>query len=186
MREGKANIWRMNAEDRGDLKQLTFTDANFYPSISPNNQWVAYDSLKEGRAVIWKIPFEGGEPIKVADGYRMPAFSPNGQLIAGRYDELLGGGELAIFSADGGEPLRRISIPKFDWQRVYWLSNNSVSYIDKVNGVSNIWSYDLDTGAKKQLTNFNRKQIFAYGWSPDRKMLACQLGTMTKNVVKIR
>lgn len=185
-RNGKANIWRMNAKDGGDLKQLTFTDGNFYPSISPDNQWVAYDSLKAGKAAIWKVPMEGGEPIKVADGYRMPAFSPNGQFIAGRYDELLGTGEVAIFSADGGEPLRRIPIPKFDWQRVYWLSENSVSYIDKADGISNIWSYDLDTGAKKKLTNFNRKQILAYGWSPNHKMLACQLGNMTKNVVTIR
>jgi len=185
-RSGKANIWRMNVEDHGDLKQLTFSDGNYYPSISPDNQWVAYDNQENGIVSVWKVPLQGGNPIKIAERFRMPAFSPNGQLIVARYDEILGTGELAIFSADGGEPLRRVPIPKLEWQRVYWLSDNSVSYVDKVNGFSNIWRYDLDTGAKKQLTYFNRKQIFAYGWSPDRRLLACQLGFMTKNVVKIR
>jgi Tol biopolymer transport system component len=185
-RNGEFNIWRMNAENRDDLKQLTFSDGNYYPSISQDNKWVVYDNLRTGKAGIWKVPLEGGEPVKIGDGYRMPVFSPNGQFIAARYDEILGANELAIFSADGGEPLRRMPLPKFDWQRVYWLSDNSVSYINKVDGFSNIWSYDLDTGAKKQLTNFNRKQIFAYAWSPDHKLLACQLGTRTKNVVLVR
>ena len=113
----------------------------------------------------------------------MPAYSPDNQWIAVRYDEIAGSNDFAIYSAQGGEPVKRVPIPKFDWQRVYWLSTNTVSYIDKVDGYSNIWSYDLVTGAKKQLTNFNRKQIFAYAWSPDYKLLACQLGTTTRNVV---
>jgi 16S rRNA U516 pseudouridylate synthase RsuA-like enzyme len=116
----------------------------------------------------------------------MPVYSPNGQFIAGRYDNESGSEGLAIFSTQSGEQLRQIPLPRFDWQRVYWLSNNSVSYIDKAGGFANIWSYDLDSGAKKQLTNFNRKQIFAYGWSPNNKMLACQLGNRTKNVVVLR
>ena len=185
-RNGKANIWRMNTEDGSDLKELTFTDGNHYPSISPDNQWVAYDNQQTTILGIWKVPLQGGESTKIAERYRMPVFSPNGQFIAGRYDNESGTRDLAIFSAQGGEPLRQFPLPAFDWQRVYWLSNNSVSYVDKVNGYANLWSYDLDSGAKKQLTNFNRKQIFAYAWSPDYKMLACQLGTRTKNVVKIR
>ena len=185
-RNGKANIWRMNAEDGSDLKQLTFTDGNYYPSISPDNQWVAYDNQQTGRLDIWKVPLQGGEPAKIAERYRMPVFSPNGQFIAGRYDNESGSEGVAIFSAESGEQLKKVPLPAFDWQRVYWLSNNSVSYIDKADGYANIWSYDLDSGAKKQLTNFNRKQIFAYAWSPDYKMLACQLGARTKNVVKIR
>lgn len=116
----------------------------------------------------------------------MPAFSPDGQFIAGRYDLDSGSDDLAIVSAQGGDILKRVPIPRFDWQRVYWLSNNSVSYIDKVDGYANIWSYDLQSGARKQLTRFNRKQIFAYAWSPDYKTLACQLGTSTRNVVKVK
>jgi Tol biopolymer transport system component len=185
-RNGKYNIWRMNAEDKSDLKQLTFTDGNHYPSISPDNQWVAYENQEKGKLIIWKVPLQGGQPIKIGERYRMPVFSPDGQFIVGRYDNESGSEGFAIFSAEGGEPLRQFPLPAFDWQRVYWLSNNSVSYVDKVNGYANLWSYDLDSGAKKQLTNFNRKQIFAYAWSPDYKMLACQLGTRTKNVVKIR
>jgi serine/threonine protein kinase len=185
-RTGKANIWRMNAEDGSDLKQLTFTNGNYYPAISADNKWAAYDNQETGILSVWKVPLEGGKAIKIAERYRMPAFSPDGQFIAARYDRDSGTTDLAIFSADGGEPLKRVSLPNFDRQRVYWISNHELSYIDKVDGYANIWSYDLDTGAKAQLTNFNRRQIFAYAWSTNYKLLACQLGTRTSNVVKAR
>ena len=183
--ENKFNIWRMNTEDGNDLKQLTFTNGNFYPAISPDNQWVAYDNLEKGPVNVWKVPMQGGQAIEIAEGYRMPAFSPNGQLMAVRYDETSSGNDLAIYSVNTGELLKRIQIPKFDWQRVYWLSDNSVSFINKTGGYSNIWSYDLDSDTTKQLTYLNRKLIFAYAWSPDRKLLACQVGTRTSNVVRL-
>jgi Tol biopolymer transport system component len=55
-----------------------------------------------------------------------------------------------------------------------------------IDGQANIWSLDLSTGSTKQLTNFNREQIFGYAWSPDYKSLACQLGTGMGNVVVIK
>lgn len=185
-RTGKFNIWRMNLEDGSDLKQLTFTDGNFYPDVSSDNQWVTYDNQQKGQLSVWKVPLEGGNAIKVADKYRMPVFSPDNELIAARYDPESGTNDAAIFLASGGEPIERFAIPMFDWQRVHWLSQNTLSYIDKVDGYPNIWSYDRQTKTRKQLTHFTRNQILAYQWSPDNSQLACQLGTKSSNVVRIK
>jgi len=172
-RDGKYNIWRLDVISR-DLKQLTFTDANYYPSVSPDGKWVAYDDMSNTKMSIWKVPFEGGTPIKLIDGYRMPVFSPDGKLIAARYDEDSGTKDVAIFSAAGGEALQHVIVPVIEWQSVRWLDIYTLTYIDSVNGVSNLWSYDLRTGAKKQLTFFDSDQIVAYAWSPDFKRVACQ------------
>jgi hypothetical protein len=40
----------------------------------------------------------------------------------------------------------------------------------------------LDTGAMKQLTNFNTEQILAYAWSPDFKHIAFQRGMTISDV----
>ena len=184
-RTGKFNLWRMTV-DGSDLKQLTFSDGNFCPTVSHDNQWIAYDNQTSRQKSVWKVPLEGGEAIKVADGYRMPAFSPDNQFIATRYDLESGTSDVVILNADSGELWKKISIPNFDWQRVQWPSQNTLSYIEKINGYPNIVSYDIVSGEKKQLTNFNRNQIFSYAWSPDYKLLASQLGTKTSNVVKIR
>jgi Tol biopolymer transport system component len=179
------DIYRLDAEDGSEVTQLTFTDRNSYPSFSPDGQWVAFDHNGNGTRSIWKVPFAGGEPVKLADRYRMPVYSPDGQLIAARYEPNSGTQDVAIFSAKGGEPLQHVPVPEIEWQRVYWLDDHTLSFIKTVGGTSNIWSYDLNTKASKQLTNFNGDQIFAYAWSPDFKQVACQRGNKLTNVIMI-
>jgi|ERR1041384_4113858 serine/threonine protein kinase len=185
-RTGHYDIWRMNVEDGSDLKQLTSSDGNFYPAVSPDNQWVSYDNQPEKEKSVWKVPLEGGNAIKVADRYRMPAFSPDSRFIAARYDLISGTNDVALLFADTGELWKKIQIPNFDWQRVQWPSQNTLTYVEKHDGYPSIWSLDLVTGERKLLTKFNRNQIFSYAWSPDYKLLACQLGNRTSNVVRIR
>jgi serine/threonine protein kinase len=181
-RNGAFNIWRINADDGSDATQLTFTDGNFYPSCSPDNQWIAYDSIANSEANVWKVPMNGGDSIKVCEKYRMPVFSPDSQFIACRSNIESDSRDVAIFSAQGGPPLRHVAIPIQDWQRIQWLSDHELSFIKYKDGYSNIWSYDLDTGASKPLTNFNSDRIYAYAWSPDFKQIACQRGTNVSDV----
>ncbi|HET6975068.1 MAG TPA: protein kinase [Pyrinomonadaceae bacterium] len=185
-RTGKFNIWRMSTQDGSDLKQLTFTDGNFYPSVSPDGQWIVYDNQQGPKLTIWRVPFEGGVPTNFAADYRMPEYSPDSQFIAARYDLDSGTKDLAIFSAEGNQPLRKIQIPVIEWQRIQWLSGHTLAYVKSDQGSSDIWSYDLDDGSSKQLTHFKGDLLFAYAWSPDRQHLAYQLGTKTSNVVLIR
>jgi eukaryotic-like serine/threonine-protein kinase len=185
-RNGGFDIWRMNADDGSDPVQLTFTDGNFYPSFSSDNEWVAYDNQLNSKMSVWKVPLQGGEPVKIGEKYRMPVFSPDNQLVACRYDEDSDAHDVAIFPAQGGRPLRRFDVPKQEWQWVRWLATGrQMSYVKNENGYSNIWSFDLDTGATKQLTNFNSDQIYAYAWSPDYKQVACQRGTKNSDVTII-
>jgi serine/threonine protein kinase len=186
-RSGPYNIWRMNAEDGSDPVQLTYTEGNFYPSCSSDNEWVAYDNQAGTNMSVWKVPLQSGDPVKVGEKYRMPVVSPDNQFIACRYDEDSGTDDVAIFPAEGGEPLEYVkNIPKREWQTVRWFgSSRELSYIKDENGYSNIWTYNLDTGATKQLTNFNSDQIYAYAWSPDFKQVACQRGNKIRDVTII-
>lgn len=184
-RNGPTDIWRAKAHDGSEPTQLTFTDGNYYPSVSTDGQWVAYDSVIGPLVSIWKIPLGGGEPIKLAERYRMPEFSPDGRFIAARYNLDSATDDVVIIPADGGEPVRHFEIPVQEWQRVLWLSDRELSYVKDEDGYSNIWSYNLDTGERKQLTHFNSDRIYAYAWSPDYKQIACMRGTNTSNVTMI-
>ena len=182
-RNGSFNIWRINSADGSEPKQLTFSDGNFYPSVSPDNRWVAYDQQTDLKLSIWRVPLEGGESEKLIEGYRMPAFAPNNQLIAGRYDRESGTRDVAIFPSHGGDPVKNVDkIPVIEWQRPQWIDDHTLSFISNAGGFANIWSYDLDTGEMKQLTNFNTEQILAYAWSPDFKHIAFQRGMTISDV----
>ncbi len=182
---GGFNIWRMSV-DGSNPQQLTFTDGNFYPSFSPDGQWVAYDNLTDLKASVWKVHSEGGMPMKIADGYRMPVFSRDGRFIAVRYDAIeRGATDLVVYPADGGAPVRRLTIPRLDWQRVYWLNDRTFTYLKSVNGAVNVWSFDFQLGAEKQLTRFDSEQIYSYTLSPDFKRIACQRGKKVSDVTII-
>ena len=183
-RNGPFNIWRMNA-DGGEPTQLTFTDGNFYPSCSSDNQWVAYDHVADSGVSVWKVPLQGGDSIKIGERYRMPVFSLDNQFIACRYNLESGTSDVAIFPAEGGPPLRHFEIPIQEWQRLQWLPNDELSYVGNVDGYSNIWTYELRTGKRKQVTHFNSDRIYAYAWSPDYKQVACQRGTNISDVTMI-
>lgn len=185
-RNGSTNIWRMNA-DGSDPVQLTFSDGNYYPSVSPDNQWIAYDNVTDSFVTLWKVPMNGGEPVKIGERYRMPAFSPDNQFIMGRYNRDSSSEGGVLFPAYGGEPLRHFDIPHREWQRLQWISDQEISYVKDEDGYSNVWSLNLATGVRKQLTHFNfdSDRIYAYAWSPDYKQVACMRGTNTSNVTMI-
>jgi serine/threonine protein kinase/Tol biopolymer transport system component len=184
---GTFNIWRMNADGGADPTQLTFSDGNFYPSCSADNKWVFYENQSNGKTTLWKVPLEGGEAVPVSDDYgRMPVVSPDNRFIASRHfiaERRLG---IALLPLTGGPPAKLLPIPIIEWQRVQWTPDGrALTYIKTVNGVSNIWRYDLDSGQTKQLTDFDSEKIFSYAWSPDFQQLACMRGAIISDVVAI-
>ena len=184
-RTGLSNIWRMNA-DGSNPNQLSKGEGNYYPKISPDNQWVAYDNLVKSTASVWKVPLAGdGEPVKVTEKYRMPVFSPDNQYITCRFDCPSGTHEVAIFPAQGGDALGHFRVPMQEWQSVQYINDRKVSYVQNVDGYSNLWAYDLDTGTSNQLTDFRSEQIYAYAWSPNRKQIAILRGPKMNNVTVI-
>jgi len=185
-RTGSLNIWRMNANDGSDPRQLTFSDGNSYPAFSADGKWVVYDNASDGGWTARKVAVEGGNPIPLADDARMPVVSPDNQFVAYRHYPEGRAPEIAIMPFQGGAPFRRLAIPIRDWQRLQWTPDSrALTYIDIVDGVSNIWRYDLASNSKQQLTTFKSDEIFAYAWSPDSKQLACERGITISDVTII-
>jgi serine/threonine protein kinase len=184
-RGGNFNIWRMNADDGGTPKQLTFSDGNSYPSCSPDGQWVFYDNQSGAKTTVWKVPIDGGDPVQLTEKYaRMPMVSPDNKVIACRYYLETGLLGIAIIPVQGGPPNRLLPIPIMLFQRVQWNSTgHALYYVDAANGSGNVWSYDLDSRSREQVTDFKSDQIFAYAWSTDYKQLACERGTAVSDVV---
>jgi serine/threonine protein kinase/Tol biopolymer transport system component len=186
-RKGSLDIWRMNADDGSEQKQLTFGGGNSYPSFSADDRWVVYDNLSNPTSTAWKVPIDGGKPIQLADAcVRMPVVSPDNQFVACRsFDEAREAG-IAIIPFAGDQSKTWVPITIMEWQHVEWTADGrALTYIDSANGASNIWSYDRQSGKRKQLTDFKTDKIFAYAWSPDHKQLASLRGSEIRNVMTI-
>ncbi len=189
-RAGSTGIWRMDT-DGGNLKQLTRGDADRHPDISPDGKWVVYLSSHSGKSTLSRVPIDGGEPVELAPNlsFSTPSISPDGKLIA------FGTGEfpkrrVAIMPFEGGEPIKTLDIPSADnWGPpiLRWTPDGqAIAYVERRNGVSNIWSRLLSGGPPKQLTQFTSEDhINWFAWSRDGKQLALSRGKDTNDVVLI-
>jgi Tol biopolymer transport system component len=136
---------------------------------------------------------DGGEPVRLTDKWTQnPTVSPDGSLIACFYreDQPNARTRVAVIPFAGGEPVKVLDLPRPSFSGAPGLrwtpDGRALTFIDTINGVSNIWSLPLDGGAPKQLTDFKTDQIFAFDLSRDGKQLALSRGTQTSDVILIR
>lgn len=185
-RAGAFSIWRMDI-DGSNPKRLTNGDSDFYPSPSPDGQWVVYQS-GGAKPTLWRVPVGGGQSLQLsAANTSAPTVSPDGKLIACRYwEESSRSQKIAIMPFEGGQPIKTFDIPIHRWQRILWTSEGrALMYVDVRAGVSNIWKQPLDGGPATQLTDFRADHVFSYDWSRDNRLLACERGVEINDVVVI-
>ena len=187
---GSRIVWRMDP-DGGNLKQLTEGPGDQFAQSSPDGRWVVFQSAVTG-ARAWKVSIDGGEPVRLSDKWAAnPTVSPDGNLIACFYreDQPNAPIKVAIIPFAGGDPVKVLDIPHTvnGPAGLRWTPDGrALTYIDTINGVSNIWSLPLDGGPPKQLTNFKTDQIFWFDFSRDGKNLAVSRGKQTSDVILIR
>lgn len=89
-----ANLWRIDLGERQRAPRR-LTDSSRYdsqPAYSPDSQWLAFASNRDGREGIYLMPAQGGEarklPLDPALRWTSPAWSPDGaRLLLLRYDD---------------------------------------------------------------------------------------------------
>ena len=95
--------------------------------------------------------------------------------------------KLAIFSIDGGEPLKTFAVPSAFYQRIHWAPDSSAfTYLDQVNGTQNIWRQPLNGSPPVRLTDFDEDKIWAYDWTADGRKLIVSRGGRRRDVVMIK
>lgn len=167
-RTGTNAIWRMNL-DGSNAKPLTSEGDARWPRCSPDSQWVFYALLSDP-AGLYKIPIEGGNPVRLTEVRpTQPAISPNGKQIATGYFEDPGANKAAVYSSEGGAPLKVLNLSGF---YLRWTPDGkALMNIDR-QGIPNIVIQPLAGGPAKQLTHFKDGSIQSCDWSREGR-LAC-------------
>jgi Tol biopolymer transport system component/class 3 adenylate cyclase len=177
-------IWRVDM-DGNNAKQLTNTPTAHFSllDISPDGKWVVY--TKED-ASIWKVAIDGGEPVRLNDGY-YPVISPDGKWIAYSYQDNDATPQhgVAIMPFDGGSPTRRIDV--VTGEPIRWdINGRSFLFYKDQDGVGNIWRQPIEGGKPTQITHFVSDLIYGFDLSRDGKQLLTNRGRETSDAVLIR
>ena len=182
------HIWLMDAEGKNE-RQLTEGEGESYPCISPDGKWVVYSPRGAARNTLWKISTTGGRPVQLTyDGLAIkPVVSPDGNMIACTYRvKETDGWKIVVLSSDNGKLLQSFALPYPFNQIVRWTPNgDALNYLERNNGVYNIWRQRLDGTAPIQITNFTEDAVFSYDWLPEGPLVVSR-GEKTRDIVLIR
>jgi serine/threonine-protein kinase len=153
--------------------------------VSPDGQWLAFDSNRGGTQQIYRVRLSGGEPEQLTTGSAdvfWPAWSPDGREIA--FHSFRGDHrEVFVMPAEGGEPVQVTQggddqrAPEWspDGRRLLLLANYGTNprYHIITRRADRSWS------APEQLplvVKSDTVPIFTGAWSPDGRLVACGCG----------
>ncbi|MGO9273100.1 MAG: protein kinase domain-containing protein [Terriglobia bacterium] len=184
---GGLTIWRMDM-DGGNLKRLTQGKEDDNPAISPDGQWVVFQSAQGGKSVLMKVPSGGGSASQLTDyDSDYPSVSPDGKWIAFKHSPGQNQpASLAIVPFAGGQPAKVFPLPTAAGLHLVWTPDgHTISFLNTVNGVDNVWEQPVAGGAPKAVTHFTSDEIFWFDWSLDGR-LALSRGTEPSDLLLIK
>ena len=187
------NIWRINADGSGPMP-LPSGWTDYAPACSPDQKWLYYVEGPTRRLLRMSLDGSGEAevishvpPDRYVMGHMM--ISPDGKTLAAAVEKPPKGMiDIAVFEVGSSSPPRilaaGISSDTIDLQSMH--EGNSVAYVERSDGVDNLWVNRLDGSAPSQITDFKSDQIWAFSFSPDGKRLAILRGHRESDVVLLQ
>jgi Tol biopolymer transport system component len=178
--------------DGSGLKQLTFGDEVYAGDSSPSqdSRSVVYTSVTPRRAILSKVPIDGGESQSVEgikDGAYTPHSSPDGQYIS-FVDTSSFPQRLGLWRATDAA-LRFFDVVKAAQLHVgaIWTPDGkSLAYFADDGKTSNVWIQPIDGGPPRQLTDFTSGWIYRIAYAADGKRLYLARGFAVNDALLVR
>ena len=171
------------------LSRNTYSE---HPDISPDGKWVIYSSWVGGDSMIFRLPLEGGEPVRLTDYISYaPRYSPDGGTFACFiWDEKTQKwNRIAIVPAGGGQPIKVLDVPVATNTTLggpIWTPDGLGLTLLVARGEQmNLWLQPHDGGPIKQLTNFDVPGVARRNYSRDGKQIAIVRAEAISNAVMI-
>jgi Tol biopolymer transport system component/tRNA A-37 threonylcarbamoyl transferase component Bud32 len=178
----KQNIWSHPIPENGPVSVreatpvTTGNQAIEGINVSPDGQWLVFDSNRSGNQDIYKIPLGGGEPLQLttdpADDF-IPAFSPDGKEIA-FYSFRTGNRDIFVMSSEGGTEHQLTRSPASDQYPIWSPEGQKISFQSDRSGRMEVYVIsadlaELEGGTPLPLTS--QGGMYAK-WSPDGTSIA--------------
>ena len=183
----RRNIWTIPmpgsgmlslSDARGDANPITTGNQVIESfSLSPDGEWIAFDSDIRGGFGIFKQPLSGGSPQLIVELPGMafePSWSPDGNEIS-FYSADSKPGEVFVVSAAGGTPERLTDTEGQDSYAAWSPDGLSIAFNSQTRVPYSIWVVSRDSiggdwGGAVPLTEF---ACVSPQWAPDGESLVC-------------
>jgi WD40 repeat protein len=187
-KQGKRTLTILAAEG-GDIRPLAKTiDVSSTAGWSPDGKWIAVSGSDNMGPGLFKIPIEGGEPVRMAKGLASnPVWSPDGSVIVYTGPVMGPTGPLLMIHPDG-TPAETPSIQVLLGSERYRFvpGQQKLVYIPGAESSSqNFWMLDLATMKTRRLSNVDNRDTRTFDISPDGKQIVFDRLRDNSNIVLI-
>jgi Tol biopolymer transport system component/DNA-binding SARP family transcriptional activator len=171
-----ANIWTLPIPKTGSVKAAdaqpltTGTQAIEGITLSPDLQWLAFDSDRDGNQDVFKMPVSGGEPVQLTSSPEdefVSSWSGDGRDI-GLHSYHNGTRRVRLIEATGGEPRDVVSSPPNQRSPGLAPDGRSLVFTSDVSGQLQLYRVSRDGssgwGAARRLTT---QGGWSGRWAPD-------------------
>jgi serine/threonine protein kinase/Tol biopolymer transport system component len=187
-RQGRSKL-HCTAADGSSVRPLAGSlDVRGAASWSPDGKWLAVAAADSSGAGIFKIPADGGAPVRLTDSVSSnPVWSPDGAFLV--YSGTASGRSVSVAALrpDG----RLFPIPPLTVDRIgdsYRFLPDGKQLVVRLGGFGrqDFWSFDVVTGQRRQLTRLRPgESVRRFDVSPDGKRILFERVRENSDIVLI-
>jgi len=181
-KQGRAELYVINANGTGLTTLAKAIEVQSAASWSPDGKWVAVAANQGEGTHVFKIPLDGGPPIRLRDTLSFnPVWSPDDRFIVYSEQHASGSFDVKTMTPDGA-PVVVLAVASlgsrfplaFGTPYRFMPSGQTLITLQGTAPNQNFFRLDLETGEQRQLTSFDLKSgavIQNFDISPDGKRI---------------
>jgi serine/threonine protein kinase/Tol biopolymer transport system component len=181
-KQGRAELYVINANSTGLTTLAKSIEVQSAASWSPDGKWVAVAANQGEGTRVFKIPLDGGPPIRLRDTLSFnPVWSPDGRFIVYSEQHASGSFDVKTMTPDGAPVVvpavaslgSRFPVA-FGTPYRFMPGGKTLITLQGTAPNQNFFRLDLETGEQRQLTSFDLKSgsvVQNFDISPDGKRI---------------
>lgn len=168
-KQGKQHLTLVSAGGADHRSVAEHIDVRGTPAWSPEATWIVTGGIDAQGHGLFKIPVDGGTPIRLADGPAFdPVWSPDGRVIVYAGQQRATAPLLAVRPDGSSVSLPTIQVPSGGGGRSRFLPSGKLVYMQGAVGTLEFWLLDLTTNKTRQLARLsNPGTTSAFDVTPD-------------------
>jgi len=176
--DGHSDVFVMQSDGTQTRRLTPFSSDESVSSWSRDGKWIYFRSNRSGKHQIWKMPFQGGQPVQVTDeGGNVVFESWDGKTLYYLKTGSILGGPLFARSMDGGP--EDVIVSDRVVARAFFPAQDGIYYIasqKKGSGLHVLKHHDPSTGRCEVLRTMKENLGLGLAVSPDRKTVLFTAG----------